>query len=129
MLHIASTQYCDNINDTMFLQGCYGQYCIKYSCDIVPYYALQHMLEISRRQDHKSAHLSLKLFGIDATVQDETFVTTLSKVTIFVLNSKLEFHTKNIISNSLFVSPTFTSFFSYSWTILVHTQCSVYYLN
>ena len=46
---------------------------------------------------------ALICFDIHATVQDETFMTTLGKNMIFALNSKLEFDAKNIISYELFV--------------------------
>ncbi len=72
---------------------------------------------------------ALNCFDIHATVQDETFMTTLGKNMIFALNSKMEFDAKNIISYELFVLPAFASFFTYSWTILVHKCCSLYYLT
>ncbi len=40
---------------------------------------------------------ALNGFDIGVTVQDETFMTTLSKNTIFALNSKLEFRVKKVV--------------------------------
>jgi hypothetical protein len=57
-------------------------------------------------QEDKTMNLlisALICFDIHATVQDETFMTTLGKNMIFALNSKLEFDAKNIISYELFV--------------------------
>ncbi len=48
-------------------------------------------------QEDKSTNLlisALNRFDIGATVQDETFMTTVGKNNIFALNSKLEFHAK-----------------------------------
>ncbi len=78
-----------------------------YSCHVVSYHAIQRMDDISRRQDHEPAHLSLNLFNIGATVQDEIFMNTLGMITIFALISKLEFHanlTRSCI-NRLFLLP------------------------
>jgi hypothetical protein len=128
MLHIAYTQYCENINDAKFLQGCCGYY------HIIPVTLfLTTMLNACLTyQEDKTMNLlisALNRFDIGATVQDETFMTTLGKNTIFALNSKLEFHKKKVVLFQWFVSPTFACYFNYSWTILVHTLCSFYYLK
>ncbi len=128
MLHIANTRYCENINDAKFLQGCYGYY------RIIPVtlFLTTMFNACLTYQDDKTTNLlisALNCFDIGTTVQDETFMTTLGKTTIFALNSKLEFCAKKGVLLKLFVLLTFTCYFNYSWTILVHTGCNFYYLE
>ena len=64
-------------------------------------------------QEDKTPNLlisALNCFDIGATVQDETFMTTLGKNTIFALNSKLEFHAKKpSYFNGVFCQPSHLS--------------------
>ena len=96
MLHIAYTRYCENINDTKFLQGCYSYYCII----PVPLFLTAMFNTCLTYQKDKTTNLlisALNCFDIGAAVQDETFMTTLGKITIFALYSKLEIHAKIVL--------------------------------
>jgi hypothetical protein len=89
MLHFAYTWYCENINDAKFFQGCYGYYCII----PVTLFLTTMCNACLTYQEDKTMNLlisALNRFDIGATVQDETFMTTLGKNKIFALYSKLE---------------------------------------
>ena len=82
MLHIPYTQYCENINDAKFLQGCYGYY------GIIPVMLFLRTLfnTCLTYQEDKTTNLlisALNCFDIGVTVQDETFMMTLGKNKVF----------------------------------------------
>ncbi len=106
MLHVAYTHYCHGINETNFLQGCLGYYCI------IPVTLFLTTLfnACMTYQEDKTTNLlisALNCFDIGATVPDEIFMNTLGTITIFVLISKLEFHANLTHSriNRLFLLP------------------------
>ncbi len=106
MLHVKNTHYCHGINETKFLQGCLGYYCI------IPVTLFLTTLfnTCMTYQEDKTTNLlisALNHFNIGATVHDEIFMNTLGTITIFVLISKLEFHAKLTRSriNHLFLLP------------------------
>ncbi len=66
-------------------------------------------------------------FDIGTTVVNYTFMSTMSKSTNSALVSKQEFHA--IINNFAFTQFFTLCSFIYSWALLVHTQCSKFYLN
>jgi hypothetical protein len=79
------------------------------------------------RQDHQFDHSVLDCFDLGTTVDNDTFMTTISKSTNFTINSKQEFQ-------AMIINFAFTQFFTlhsfiYSWAFLVCSQCSKYYLN
>ena len=84
MLHVTNTHYCGNINDTKFLQGCFGYYRI---LPVALFLAMIFNAYLTYQED-KSTNLLISVLNC------ETFMMALGTNTRFVLNSKLEFHTK-----------------------------------
>jgi hypothetical protein len=106
MFHVAYTHYCHGINETKFLQGCLGYYCI------IPVTLFLTTLfnACMTHQEDKTTNLlisALNCFKIGTTVQDEIFINTLGTITIFAIISKLEFHANLTRSriNRLFLLP------------------------
>jgi hypothetical protein len=125
-LHAAHTHYCSDVNETKYIQGCDGIHCIIYvSLFLVLLYNACFMF-----QHNKTTNLiisALDCFYLGTTVDDDTFMSTMSKSTNSALISKQEFHA--IINNFAFTQFFTLHSFIYSWALLVRSQCSKYYLN
>ncbi len=81
-------------------------------------------------QHNKTTNLlisALDCFNLGTTVEDDTFMSTMSKSTNSAIISKQEFHA--IINNFAFTQFFTLHSFIYSWALLVPSQCSKYYLN
>jgi hypothetical protein len=125
-LHAAHMHYCSDVNETKYIQECEGIHCIiPVTLFLVALYnacfTFQHnkttILPIS----------ALDCFGLGTTVDNDTFMSTMSKSTNSLLISKQEFHA---ILNKFAFTQFFTLHsFIYSWALLVRSGCSKYYLN
>ena len=125
LLHFAYTQYCENIKNTKFLQGCYGYYRII----PVPLFLTKMFNVCLMYQEDKTINLlisALNRVDIGATVQDETFMATLGKNTIFALNSKLEFCAKkSSYFNGLFCQPLHVTLTTVRLSWYIHDAASI----
>lgn len=91
MLHVAHTNYCQEINDMKFFQGCVGYY------RIIPVTSFLTTLfnTCLTYQEDKMTNLlisALNRFDIGTTIPDDIFISTLGTITYFALISKLEIH-------------------------------------
>ncbi len=120
------THYCSNVNETNHIQGCDGIHCIiPVTLFLVLLYNACFMFQHNKTTNFLISVLDC--FDLGTTVDNDTFMTTISKSTNSALISRQEFHA--IINNF-----AFTQFFTlhsiiYSWAFLVRSQCSKYYLN
>jgi hypothetical protein len=98
-LHAAHTHYCSDFNETKYIQGCGGiHHIIPVTLFLVllynPCFTFQH---------NKTTNMLISVldcFDLGTTVDDDTFMTTISKSTNSALISKQEFHA--IINNFAF---------------------------
>jgi hypothetical protein len=83
-----------------------------------------------RFQHNKTINLLISVldcFNLGTTVDNDTFMTTISKSTNSALISKQEFHA--IINNFAYTQFFTLHSFIYSWAFFVRSLCSKYYLN
>jgi hypothetical protein len=116
-LHAAHTHYCSDVNETKYIQGCNG---IHHIIPVTLFLILLYNACFTFQHNKTTSLLisELNCFNLGTTVDDDTFMTTISKSTHPPLISKQEFHA--IINNFCFI---------YSWAFLVRSQCSKYHLN
>ncbi len=125
-LHAAHTHYCSDVNETKYIHGCDGIHCIiSVTLFLVllynAYFTFQH---------NKTTNLlisALNPFDLGTTVDDYTFMSTMSKSNNSALISKHEFHA--IINRFAFTQFFTLHSFIYSWALLICSRCSKYYLN
>jgi hypothetical protein len=124
-LHAAHTHYCSDVNETKYIQGCDGIHCI------IPLTLFLVMLYNAcfTFQHNKTTNLlkSADNFDLGTRVDDDTFMSTMSRSTNSALISKGGFHA--IINNFAFTQFFTLHSFIYSWALLARSQCSKYYLN
>jgi hypothetical protein len=125
-LHATHTDYCSDVNKTKYIQECDGIHqIIPVTLFLVSLYNACFMF-----QHNKTTNLlisALDCFDLGTRVDNETFMTTISKSTNSTLISKQEFHA--IINNFAFTQFFTLHSFIYSGAFLVRSQCSKYYLN
>jgi hypothetical protein len=118
MLHVANLYYCTGINAAKYIQGCLGTYCII----TATLFLVMLYNTCFTYQEDKTTNLlisALDRFNLGTTVDDDTFMITISKTTKFALFSKPEFHAKQFCFH---ITHFFTHHaFLYSWTIVVHS--------
>jgi hypothetical protein len=115
-LHVAHTHYCSDVNGTKYIQGCDGIHCIiPVTLFLLSLYNACFMF-----QHNKTTNLlisALDCFDLGTTVENDTFMSTMSKSTNSVLISKQEFHAK--LNNYAFTQFFTLHSFIYSWAFLV----------
>ncbi len=125
-LHAAHTHYCSDVNETKYTQGCDGIHCI---IPVTLFLVLLYNACFTF-QHNKTTNLlisAVDCVNLGTTVDNDTFMRTMSKPTNSALISKQEFHA---ILNKFAFTQIFTLHsFIYSWAFLVCSQCSKYYLN
>ncbi len=125
-LHAAHTHYCSDVNEAKYIQGCDGiHWIIHVTLFLVSLYNACFTF-----QHNKATNLlisALDHFDLGTTVDNDTFMTTVSKSTNSALFSKQEYHT--IIKKFAFTQFFTLHSFIYSWAFWVRSQCSKYYLN
>jgi hypothetical protein len=125
-VHAAHMHYCSDVNEANFIQGCDSINCI---IPVTLFLVLPYNACFTFQHDKTTNLLisALDRFNLGTTVEDDTFMSTMSKSTNPTLISKQEFHA--IIYNFAFTQFLTLHSFIYSWALLVHLQCSKYYLN
>jgi hypothetical protein len=104
-LHTTHTHYCSDVNATKYIQGCNSIHCI------IPVTLFLALLYNScfTFQYNKTTNLLISVldcFDLGVTVEDDTFMTTISKSTNSALISKQEFHAIITILHLLNSSPS-----------------------
>jgi hypothetical protein len=123
-LHAAHTQYCSDVNETKYIQGCDSIHCII----LVTLFLVLLYNACFMCQHNKTIYLLISaLDHFDLGTNDDTFMSTMSKSTNPALISKQEFQA--IINDFAFTQFFTLHFFIYSWALLVCSQCSKNYLN
>ncbi len=124
-LHAAHMHYCSDVNETKYIQGCDGIHrIIPVTLFLVSLYNACSMF----KHDKTTTLLisAIDCFDLGTTVDDD-FKSTMSRATNFALISKQKFHA---ILNKFAFTQFFTLHsFIYSWSLLVCSRCSKYYLN
>jgi hypothetical protein len=125
-LHAAHTHYCSDVNETKYIQGCDGIHCI---IPVTLFLVLLYNACFIFQHDKTTNLLvsALNHFDLGTTVDNDTFMTTISKSTNSALISKQEFHA--IIKFFAFTQFFILHFLIYSWAFLVRSRCRKYYLN
>jgi hypothetical protein len=125
-LHATHMHYCSDVNERKYIQGCDGIHCIiPATLFLVSLYNACFMF-----QHDKTINLLISVldcFSLCTTVDDDTFMSTMSKSTNSGLISKQELNA--IINNFAFTQFSTLHSFTYSWALLVHSQCGKYCLN
>ena len=88
---MSHTNYCQEIYETKFFQGCVGYYRII----LVTLFLTTLFNACLTYQEDKTNNLlilALNRFAIGTTIPDDIFMNTLGMIMYFVLISKLEFH-------------------------------------
>jgi hypothetical protein len=125
-LHAAHTHDCSDVNETKYIQGCDSIHCI---IPVTLFLVLLYNACFTFQQD-KTTNLLISVldrFNLGTTADNDTIMTTISVSTNPALISKQEFCA--IINNFSFTQFFTLHSFMYSWAVLVHSQCSKYYLN
>jgi hypothetical protein len=125
-LHAAHTHYCSDVNETKYIQGCDNIHCI---IPVTLFLVLLYNACFTF-QHNKTTNLLISAsdcFDPGTTVDDDTFMSTISKSTNSALISKQKFHA--IINNFALTQFFSLHSFIYSWALLVRSQYGKYYLN
>jgi hypothetical protein len=125
-LHAAHMHYCSDVNETKYIHGCDGIHCII----PVTLFLVSLCNTCFTFQQDKATNLlisALDCFDLGTTVDNDTFMSTMSKSTDSALILTQDFHA--IINNFAFTQFFTLHSFIYSWGLLVRSRCSKYDLN
>ncbi len=125
-LHAAHTRYWSDVIEMKYIQEFDG---IHHIIPVTLFLVLLYNACFTLKHNKTTNLLisALDCFALGTTVDNDTFMTTISKSTNSVLISKQGFHT---IMNKLAFTQFFTLHsFIYSWAFLVRSWCSKYYIN
>ncbi len=114
-LHAAHTHYCSDVNETKYIQGCDG---INYIIPVTLFLVLLYNACFTFQHDKTTILLisALDCFDLCTTVDNDTFMTAISRSTNSALISKQEFHTiKNNFAFTQFFPLTPLSTAGLSW--------------
>ncbi len=117
-LHAAHTHYYSDDNETKYIQGYDG---IHHIIPVTLFLVLLYNACFTFQHDKTTNLLisALECFDFGTTVDDDTFMTTISKSTNSTLISKQELCV--IINNFAFTQIFTLDSFIYSWALLVHS--------